>query len=332
MKAFVTGGTGFVGSHLVDALLAHGHEVTCLVRDPDKLARRFPGAAPRAVRGTLADGAALRDGMRGADVVYHVAGLTAAVHARHFFAVNAEATASVVAAARDAAPNLTRFVYVSSLAAAGPSLPGQPRVETDVPRPVSAYGRSKLAGEHAVRDSTLPWTIVRPPAVFGPHDREMHTVFRLVRWGVVPLAGSPAQELSLIHVADLADALLAVLTPAARDGLFFAANPEIVTAQLLLERIAAAVRDACGDGRPRRLRVIPLPTWLARAALGGIGWGAAVMRRATVLSADKANELLAHAWTCSPERLERATGWHPRLALAAGLHDTARWYRTHGWL
>jgi nucleoside-diphosphate-sugar epimerase len=331
VKAFVTGATGFVGSHLVDALRAAGHDVVCLARDPAKAQRLFGDGGPRLVRGDLSDTAALAQGAAGVDVVFHVAGLIAARTPAEFYAVNRDATARVVAAARSAAPRLARFVYVSSLSAAGPTRRGALRRETDPPAPVSHYGRSKLAGEEAVRAGGVPWTIVRPPTVYGPRDRETLRLFRFARYGVMPLYGDPGQELSFVHAADLADALLAATAPACAGNVYFAAHAEIATSRQAMEIIFAAARAAAGR-RPARPRYIPIPRSVTLATLWLLGTSARLLRRATLLSPDKGHELLADAWTCSPAALERDGGWHAARDLATGLGDTAQWYADHGWL
>jgi dihydroflavonol-4-reductase len=319
VKTFVTGATGFVGSHLVDVLCAGGHEVVCLVRDPAKAQRLFGAAGPRIVPGDLSNAAALAEGAADVDVVFHVAGAIAARSAAEFYAVNRDATARVVAAARGAAPRLSRFVYVSSLAAAGPTRRGVVAHETNPPHPVSHYGRSKLAGEEAVRAGDVPWTIVRPPTVYGSRDRETLRLFRFARYGVMPLYGDPQQELSFVHAADLAGALLA------------ATHPEVATSRHAMELIFAAARAATGR-RPARPVFLPIPTPVTVAALWVLGMAARLMGRATLLSPDKGPELLAEAWTCSAAALARDGGWHASRDLATGLADTAKWYATHGWL
>lgn len=331
MKAFVTGATGFVGSHLVEALRAAGHEVVCLARDPAKAAWLFGAAGPRIVRGDLADAAALAEGAAGVDVVFHVAGLIAARSSGEFYAINRDATARVVAAARQSAPNLQRFVYVSSLAAVGPSRRGTVARESDRPHPVSEYGRSKLAGEDVVRGSDVPWTIVRPPTVYGPRDRETLRLFRFARYGVMPLYGDPEQELSFVHAADLAGALLAATAPACAGGTYFATHPEIATSRHAMELIFAAARAASGR-RPATPVFFPIPRGVTVAALWVLGTAARLAGRATVLSPDKGPELLADAWTCTAAALEQDGGWRAARDLAGGLGDTAAWYATHGWL
>lgn len=329
MKAFVTGATGFVGSHLVEALLAQGYEVVCLVRQPER-ARALFGDRVQCVTGSLEDHGALRNGCTGADVVFHLAGLTAARTEAEFFKVNRDGTERLVKAAEEASPQPKRLVYVSSLAAAGPSRRGRPAVETDPPHPVSIYGWSKLAGEEVVRRSSLSWTIVRPPAVYGPRDRGFLKFFQLAQRRLVPLIGKPDQELSLIYAADLAAALVACAQPNCSGRTYFASHPEIV---LLRQAAVATYRSvAASKGLASRPVVVRVPGPVARSLLGLMGWLAARKGKASILSADKARELLAESWTCSPAALERDTGWKAATDLESGLRLTARWYQEHGWL
>ncbi len=330
----MTGGTGFVGSHLVDVLVQAGHDVVCLVRDVRKLERMFPAdRRPRFVGGTLHDETALRAGLEDVDAVIHVAGMIAARSRQEFFAVNTEGTGRLLNVAARSAPTLQRFVYLSSLAAVGPASPGAPLGENVSPNPVSAYGESKLAAEEAVRATKLPWTIVRPPTVYGPRDREILRVFKLAARGFIPLVGSLDQELSLIHVRDLAGAMLAALHDAAQGLTYFACHPEPVTAKRFAQAIHRAVHLVKATGREGRdPMLLQIPASLARPALTISGTLARMMGRATVLSGDKVTEFLADAWTCSPAALERDTGWRAETALADGLLETARWYHERGWL
>jgi len=322
VKAFVTGGTGFIGTHLVNALLARGDAVTCLARSPAKAAA-LERRGVRIVRGDLDNAAALRQGCAGADVLVHLAGRIAARDQGEFMRANRDGTANVLDAAVEQPPR--RFVYVSSIAAAGPTVAGHPIDETRPPAPVTPYGRSKLAGEVLVRAAALPWTIVRPPIVYGEGDRATFGIFRLANLGVVPLFGDGTQQLSLIHVADLVAALLAVVATERTVGrVYFAAHPEITTARQL----------AMGAGRAlgKTPRVVPVAPPVARAVLWTAGVLARLAGRTALLSGERAPEFLAPAWTCRPDALRRDGGWEARIDLAAGLPRTAAWYRTEGWL
>jgi len=322
VKAFVTGGTGFVGAHLVQALRARGDQVTCLVRNAAK-AHALGWSDVRLVRGDLDDAAALREGCAGAEVIYHVAGRISARDTDEFMRANRDGTANVLEAAAHAPPE--RFVLVSSLAAAGPTTPGKPIDETRSPSPVTPYGQSKLAAELLVRAKARSWTIVRPPTVYGEWDREVLKAFKLARMGVAPVFGDGSQELSVIYAGDLAAALVAAATaPATANRVYYAAHPVVTTSRDLVRAIGRAVG--------REPRIVPLPGVLARGLLWTIGTIAHLAGRATLLSGDKAAEFLAPAWTCRPDALTRDAGWRAVIDLETGLRRTAAWYRREGWL
>ena len=326
MKAFVTGGTGFLGTHLVNALLAGGHDVTCLVRSPAK-AIALASRRVRIVRGDLEDIAALRDGCREAEVIFHLAGRLAAPSASDFMTANRDGTANVLeAAAEQPSPRaLRRFVFMSSLGAAGPTLPGQPIDETRAPHPVTPYGQSKLAGEVLVRNAPFPWTIVRPPLVYGEWDRATLDIFRFASRGLVPLPGSGSQEVSAIHGEDVAGALLAIAaTERTANHVYFTAHPQVTTTRAL----ALAVGRAVG----RTPRLLPVPAPLVRGVAWVVGSIARVAGRAAVLSSERVEEFLAPAWTCRTDALRADAGWEARIDLDAGLRRTAAWYRQEGWL
>ena len=322
MRIFVTGGTGFVGTHVVASLRTRGHDVTCLVRDPGK-ARRVLGEGTALVQGDLGNAPVLARGCRGAEAVVHLAGLTAARTRHEMFAVNRGGTETLVAAAR-AHASVRRFIYVSSLAAAGPAVGGIVPSHGDESHPVSDYGRSKLAGEGPVRALPLRWTILRPPAVYGPRDREFLRVFRAARFGVAPLFGDGSQPLSVVFAGDLAEAIAVCLEGERASGCYYPAHPEVTTTRALAEAIGAALG--------RRVRIVHLPNAWARPLMWVTGTAARAVGRTTLLNPDKVDELLAPAWTCSSATLEAATGWRARTPLADGLRETVAWYRKAGWL
>jgi len=322
MRIALTGATGFVGSHLAEALLAAGHALTCLVRSPAR-ASALRDAGCTLVEGGLEDEAALRRLVDGADLLHHVAGLIAARSPAEFERVNRAGTFALARLAGEA--GVRRLVYVWSLAVSGPSVPGHPLEEADRDQPVTPYGRSKQAGEQAVRASGIAFTIVRPPAVYGPRDRELLRVFRLARRGWAPLLGDGRQELSFVHAADLAQALMAAGQSAGTLGrTYHAAHPETLTQRAFVQAVAAA--------QGRSVRTVPLPAPVVRGALWSSGLVARLLGRATLLAPDKAPELLAPAWTCSSEALARDAGWRAAIPLAQGLPETAEWYRQAGWL
>jgi nucleoside-diphosphate-sugar epimerase len=292
------------------------------VRRPEKAgALRARGC--RLVEGTIGDEAAALALVEGADVVFHVAGLVAARSEAEFLRVNRDGAGALARASARA--GVSRLVLVSSLSVTGPSRPSHPVDETSGPGPVTAYGRSKKAGEEAVRAAGVPFTIVRPPAVYGPRDRAFLALFRAAARGVVPLLGDGGQELTLVHAADLARALVAAATsPATLGGTYHAGHPEPVTQRGLADAVGLAVG--------RRVRCVTLPEPLVRALAAVAGAGARAVGRAPFLDGDKANELLAPGWSCSSEALRRDAGWAAEIPLERGLAETARAYREAGWL
>ena len=202
MRALVTGASGFIGSNLVDRLLAEGVQVKCLVRHTPTL----PGSAKSLtlVPGDFQDPASLATAVEDADVVFHVAGVTRAARRADYFRGNLETTCNLLQACQEYGPEDQKFLFISSLAAAGPS-PGNPLTEDEEPRPVSAYGESKLAAERAVLQfgRTRPVIIIRPPAVYGPRDRDTLLLFKSVQKRLHVIPGRGSQKVSLVHVHDL---------------------------------------------------------------------------------------------------------------------------------
>jgi dihydroflavonol-4-reductase len=325
MKVLVTGATGFVGGHLVEALVSQGAEVTALVRSPGKAAA-LEQLGVRQVRGDLHSSEALREAVRGQDATFHVAGQIAARDEAEFLRGNRQGTLNLIEAVERAGGG-SRLVYVSSMAAAGPAPRGRPLTGHEPPAPVTAYGRSKLEGELAVRSSGLAWTVIRPPMIYGPRDREVLRVFRLTRLGIAPVFGDGSQELSAIYGPDLAEAL--VLTAGVESTIgrtYFACHPEVFTSRSFVESVGRAVSPG------RALRIVPVPHWAGRGTLAVTGAIARLLGQATILTMDKAREFYQSAWTGDPSPLMADTGWAPRHALETGLPATAGWYRERGWL
>jgi dihydroflavonol-4-reductase len=322
MKALVTGATGFIGSHLVETLRRSSAEVTALARSPGKAAV-LTAQGIRVVSGDLHDEPGLECAVQGQDVIYHVAGVVAARSETEFLQANRDGTRNLLAAAqRQGNP---RVVLVSSLAAGGPASRGAPLTGSERPEPVTAYGRSKLAAEQMVRASDLPWSIVRPPIVYGPRDREVLKLFRMARFGVVPVFGDGTQELSAVHAKDLAAALMAVgASSVTVGGTYNACHPEVFTSA----ELGRAVGTALGSS----VRVVRIPLRLGRALLSVTETAARLTGQVSILTSDKANEFFQPAWTGDPSPLVRDCGWRAAHDLRSGLADTYRWYREAGWL
>ncbi len=309
--AAVTGANGFIGRWLVPELARSGWRVRLLLRR-DPVAPEWQHLRPEVVAGTLADAAALECLVEGAALVVHAGGLIKAATRRRFFEVNLDGTAAIAKAARAAVPD-AHFMLVSSIAAREPGL--------------SDYAASKSAGESAVRGILGPRaTILRPPVVYGPGDRESLRFFQVARHRYVPVPGPADARTAMIHVQDLAR-LMAALAPSGPAG----ATLTAVDARpqgYLREEIFRAAAQAVGNGAPRLLRA-PGPLLRAVAFAGDF---ARLFGRAAMLNSQKLREIRHRDWSVPAAEIARAPGWAPAFGLQDGFSDAVAWYRRAGWL
>lgn len=333
-RALVTGGTGFIGGHLVETLCARGDEVTCLVRATSDRARLEALGCSFAV-GDITDAASITAAAGEADVVYHLAAMLKQPWHPEFMSTNADGTRVVARACAEAdAPPV--LVAISSIAASGPAPEGRARVEADPPAPVSRYGASKLGGEAAARElaAALPITLVRPPVVVGERDTASLPLFQTAARGVHMVPGRGHDRLSMVHVVDLVAAIIAAgdhgeRLPADDDergtGIYFACADEHPTVRELGALLANAV------GRDR-VRVIAAPRALTKL-IGGVAEGVARLRdKPSILNYDKMLEANAGSWECSADKARTQLGWRPGAPLVARLEQTGTWYREQGWI
>lgn len=307
----VTGATGFVGPHLVAALARRGFRLRLLVRRWSPLPS-LPGVEAELVLGDLSDAAACRRLVAGADAVVHAAGLIKARRPEAFFAVNRDATARLSEVADALAPQAI-FLPLSSLAAREPGL--------------SPYGASKRAAEEAVAGRAGPRLTVRAPAVYGPGDRETLAYFRAVARGIAPQPRVAGARLSLIHVADLAEALALTIERSPENSLY-----EIDDGReggYTYGEMAVAAARALGRPSARMLRV-------PRFVMAGLGrlnaLGHAMGGPVQILTPAKVREIFHPDWTVHDRRLAAALAFTPRYDLATGFAHTISWYRARGWL
>lgn len=304
----VTGATGFVGMHLIRHLAIQGWDVRALTRRPQATLESGITWVP----GSLEDERSLIDLTRGATACIHVAGAIKGRNRDDFARANIEGTERVLAACRTS--GVEKFIHVSSLAAREPNL--------------SDYAWSKRQAEEAVRaNASGRWAMVRPPAVYGPGDRETLSLFQATKLGVAPLP-NPRARASLIHVSDLSAALIASLEA---DDCIHGHVAEVHDGQpggYLLADLYKRIGAALG----KRVRLVPVPGLLLR----GVGQANAVLApflgRVPMVTPGKVRELLHPDWSTQDDTLNRLTGWQPNIPAEDGLASTARWYRAEGWL
>nr|WP_221364368.1 NAD(P)H-binding protein [Sphingomonas jinjuensis] len=295
----ITGATGFVGSRLLDRAVSSGHAVRAL-------ARRAQPARPGVswVNGALGDDAALARLVEGADAVIHVAGVVNVPTRDDFARGNIDGTRAILAAATSA--SVPRFVHVSSLAAREPQL--------------SSYGWSKHEAEALVQASSLDWSIVRPPGIYGPGDHDQLDLFRIARRGFLPMP--PAGRLSVIHVDDLAALLLALAGETGDHSVYEVEGPD---SPLSYPDWARAIGAAVG-GRARPIAMPPRLLALAARA------DRLLRGDKARLTADRVAYFLHPDWAADPACGVPPAIWTPAIPLADGLAATARWYRAAGLL
>ncbi len=320
MRALVTGASGFVGGHLVEALVAAGDEVRCLMRPRSD--RQWLPAAVELTAGSIEDTPSIERAVTGVDVVYHLAAVTSTADPADYDRVNRGGVVRLLEALAAQAPH-ARLVFCSSLAAGGPARAGRALTEADPPAPIGPYGASKAAAERVIEASGRSAVIVRPPAVYGPRDRDILAAFRLATRGLAIRTGPPGQHLALIHVHDLARALAqAGRTPGAT-GVYY-----VNGGNYAWEEITAAIGRAVG----RRVHTAALPRLaLSAAARGARAWARLTGTR-PLLTPERALDLVQPAWTCDDARARRELGYQPTIPLERGTRETASWYRARGWM
>lgn len=332
-RTLITGATGFVGSNLAAHLCQHNWDVRCLVRKLSRAAKLEQLEAELAL-GSLDDTESIGAAMAGVDVVFHVAGRIRALNEKQLFEDNIQATRHVVEACADqSTPPVV--VIVSSIAAGGPSKPGNPRIETDVDRPISAYGRSKFEAERVAASmaTEVPISVIRPPIIFGPGDPASLAIFRgIQRFRLHPTPGWKELPISLVYVDDLCDAMVRIAEQGKRvlsstnssEGVYYVAAERTATYRELGKLAARAL--GCRVLAPR----VPMSLlWLIGGAAEVVGQ---IRRKPGVLNLDKVREAAARGWECSDEKLRQELGYCPSESLEQQFAKTAVWYREQGWL
>lgn len=328
----VTGASGFVGSHLVEKLVERGYRVRILVRRSSSLHWLENVRVEYAV-GDVRDKASLAGACVGVRSVFHFGALTRARTAADFRQSNADGTRHLAEALAERGTGGGFFVYCSSLAAGGPAVaverdPEPVRTESDPATPITPYGRSKLEGEIALREvadahGRFRHVVLRPPAVYGPRDRNVLIFLRMVKNGFLPVPRAAVNRMSLIYVADLVDGAVRAAETSAR-GTYYLSDGDIYTWTEVGRRVAAMM-----DVDVRSVRV---PRGVAAfGAMASEFWGLLAGDPA-IFSRSKVRDIWEPHWVCSPEKARREWGFEVRYPLERGMEETLTWYRMNQWL
>ncbi len=326
MEVLVTGGTGFIGSFVVEYLLELGHSVKCLIRRSSNL-QWLETLPVKLVQADFYNIPSLRTAAEGVDVIIHVAGVVASKDRKGFFEGNQLATRNLLDAAAEAAPGLQRFLHVSSQTAIGPSRNGNPVDTHTEPRPITTYGESKLAAEKEVLRfaDKIPVTITRPSAVYGPRDTATLTFFQSVQKGIIPLIGYSTKKVSLIHVADLRRGIVdAAFSMKTIGKSYFIGSEQVYT----WGEIGKVTAEVVG----KRTRTLRVPEFLVMGIAGVSGLFNHLSKKPSVLNFEKGKDMIQAAWTCSIETARRDFSFRQQISLEDGIRNTIAWYREMGWL
>jgi dihydroflavonol-4-reductase len=326
MNVLVTGATGFIGSHLAELLLKKNYNVRCLLRKTSSTAW-LKDLPVELVYGDLFDKEALRQAVYGVDYIYHSAGLTKAKTEEEYFRANTIGTRNLLDTAREHNPNLRRFVLISSQTAAGPSPSNHPINEDAPPHPITTYGRSKLAAEqecHSVGNA-IRYTIVRPPVVYGPRDKDVFEFFHTVSRGIQPMAGLHQKFISMIYITDLVrGTVMAAESEKALGQTYFISSSGVYGWRELGELSRRAV-----GRKVLRIRV-PEAGIYAIAAVAELL--AKFSSKPALINFEKARDMVQDYWTCDASKAKRDFGFEQQVSIEEGIKATIDWYKSVGWL
>jgi dihydroflavonol-4-reductase len=331
MRIAVTGGTGFVGSHVVELLLERGYEVNCLVLPGEGrlwLESLPSGERLRFFEGSVTDRASLIPFLEGCCAIVNIAGLTRAWDEEGFMAVNRDGAVNLVEAALSLGEGPRHIVSMSSQAAMGPCAEGRCSDEDDPLSPLTPYGRSKAALEAALRPydeaARMRCTFIRAPGVYGPRDRDFFQYFKLVSHGLRVIVGD-RNVMSLVYVKTLAQAIVScVLNPAAYGQAFFVAD----SGEYDWDEFSSMIEAGLGK---KTLR-IQVPQGIVNAVAFLSEGMKPFMRKPPLIDKHKILEMRQHRWVLSTSKAERLLGFKPVALTAEALAATGRWYQEHGWL
>lgn len=325
MKVFLTGISGFLGSHVAELLTSQGHEVFALVRKTSKLDHlKFPFTR---VEGELPHLGDLNSVLSQMDAVIHIAGKVKALSKKEFYETNALGTHQLADACLQAKPCPKLFIYVSSIAVVNPQVDGKDFcIPAKACHPISWYGQSKLEGEKAVQllENSTRIITLRPPVLYGPRDEELFTLFKSIQHGFAPLYGKGKNQLSICYVKDVASCIADLLEhPPAQDEIYCIDDGSIQTWRSLAQNIA--------DSLSKKVRLLPIPSFLFPVGAFFTELYAKISSKPQIFTKNKIKEMKQDFWVCGFEKL-KSRNWKPQMNLTEGAKLTYKFYKENNWL
>lgn len=324
--AVVTGGTGFVGSHLVDLLLEKGFEVRCITRKSSNL-RWLQGKNIKIYDCGLNNKEALKDVVKDSDYVFHVAGVVKSKKKEGYFKGNVETTKTLIETILESGASLKRFLVVSSQTVTGPSYDGKPVNEETECRPITTYGKSKLEEEKLVLSykDKLPITICRAPAVYGERDTEIFIYFKTFSKGLTTTIGFNEKKLSLIHVSDLVNGFyLAATKEISKGQIYFISSEEFYT--------WPQINDITAKIIGKKPIVVKVPHFLVYTIAAVAQFAALFSSQPATLNIEKARDITQQYWICDTSKAVRELGYHQNISIEEGIRRTLDWYKNMNWI
>ncbi len=321
----VTGASGFVGSHLVDRLIAEGHQVKCILRSSSSK-RWLENKNVEIFDCGLFDTEKLKVILKGADYLFHVAGVVKAKNEEDYFQGNVETTRVLLEVTKEVNPDIKRVVIISSQTACGPSLDENACNEKTIEHPITTYGRSKLAQEKLAKSfmEKIPVTIIRPPAVFGSRDTEIYLFFKTYKQRLMALIGFDKKQLSLVYVDDLVNGIfLAATSDKAVNQTYFIGSEKFYD--------WVEIGEVCRKAFNKKAVTIRIPHFLVYTVAAVAQFFAIFGSKAATFNLEKARDFVQKNWTCDVSKAVSELGYKQYVSLEEGIKRTINWYREMKW-
>ena len=325
-KAFVTGASGFIGSTLVDDLLKRGFSVKCAIRKSSNL-QWLEGKNVELCEIDLFDEQSIVDSISGCNYIFHIAGMLFGNSEQEYLKGNLELTKNIVDASLKSDTEIKRFVYVSSIIAAGSSSDGEPMTESDLCRPFTWYGKSKFESETYLieKKDKLPFSIIRPGAVYGPRDYALFIMFQFSKLGINAILGEKGKLGSMIHISDLTSGIInAALSGNAKNEIYFLANDEFRSQEYFSEIIIIHFGK-------KPINIV-IPYWFLNIGAYMSEIYCRIFNKIAIFNHQKLMELRERYLICSNNKAQRDFGFEQKISLEDGVKSTMAWYKENKWL